>query len=62
MLVCNEMLRQKRHMKTYLKEAINYWRYTIKYPYKRNGELAPIWWTYFFYPLGLFFYLKDSLK
>lgn len=62
MLLYNEMLTQKRSVKTYIIAAINYWRYTIKYPYKRKGVLAPIWWTYFFYPLGLFFYLKDSLK
>lgn len=62
MLLYNEMLRQKRSVKTYIIAAINYWRYTIKYPYKRKGVLAPIWWTYFFYPLGLFFYFKDSSK
>lgn len=62
MLTYNQVMRQKRCLKTKVIAAINYWRYTIQYPHRRNGELAPIWWTYFFYPLGLFFYLKDSLK
>lgn len=60
MLFYNEIMRQKRNnLKTRLIAAINYWRYTIKYRGRRDGELAPIGWSYCFYPLGLLFYYID---
>lgn len=59
MLYYHEQLIQKRVLKTKVIAAINYWRYTINYKSKRTGQLAPVWWSYLFYPLGFFFYLKD---
>ncbi len=42
-----------------IKSAINYWRYTIPFKGKRDGEFSPVWWSYVFYPVAIFFYYKD---
>lgn len=60
MLLYNETMKQKRGLKTKIFSAINYWRYTIKYTGERKDEFAPVWWSYIFYPIGLFFYYRDS--
>lgn len=60
MLVYNEIMKQKRRLKTKIISAINYWRYTIRYRGGRKDEFAPVWWSYIFYPIGLFYYYRDS--
>lgn len=44
---------------TRIKAAINYWRYTAHYPKKRPVGLRPLWWMWFFEPVGLFFRKRD---
>lgn len=61
MLTYSSVMSDKRfRLVTRLKSGINYWRYTINYKLDRSGKFAPVWWSYLLYPLGLFFYLKDS--
>lgn len=45
-----------------LKAAVNYWRYTAGYRKKRPAALRPFGWMYLAYPLGLFFYFRDSRR
>lgn len=60
MLLYNEIMKQKRRLKTKIISAINYWRYTIRYRGGRKDEFAPVWWSYIFYLIGLLYYYRDS--
>jgi glycosyltransferase involved in cell wall biosynthesis len=62
MLLFNENMRRHCSMKVAILSAINYWRYTACYHGPRPKELAPIAWTYLFYPLGVLVYWMDLYK
>lgn len=60
MYVYAKYMKDKRYsIMTRIKSAINYWRYTIPFKRKRDGEFSPAWWSYIFYPVALYFYYKD---
>ena len=45
-----------------IKAAIHYWQYTADYNGKRPKELRPIWWSYFFYPIGCFLNFRGKIN
>lgn len=62
MLYYNEFISNPRiKLMDKIRGAINYWRYSLNYPLKeRESDLKPIWWTVFFIPIALLFYIYDG--